>query len=512
MHKAACYLRSSKDRSDVSIDAQRRELLALAKARDLVIVREYVDVVESAKDERRAAFQLLARDVKDPARGWDWLLMVDTSRLARNVWSAHAFAHEAKKRGVRILYSKVPETNPITDLIMLSVLPAVDQMHSLMSREKGLAGMAENVRRGWRAGGRAPWGYRLEHVGTAVVRDGAEVTKSRLALDEAQAPRVQAYLRGRAAGIGRQLLRDRLALAPRDSTLIGVEWQALTYAGHTVWNVHNARTGEGYEHGTKRRPRAEWIIQRDTHPALITESEAEAILARLEGKKITRRRTPADYLLTGILTGADGTAFHGDSGRYYRHGKGKKVRMDAVDRGVLWKLQGDLRSDRFIAALTRAAQKEAGRLEVHGDADRLRRRDRELVDNISKVMDLAPRLADPAPALRKIDQLEGERKAIARELAEAEKEAAAAAIYARITESDVRAMLEAMVTQVDRLDRESLKDWLARILERIELDPQTLNCRLHYRITPAMGDRLASPRDYDAIPPLKIKTKAKLVA
>ena len=48
---AAVYLRSSKDRSDVSIDAQRRALHELAVARGLVIVDEYADAVESGKDE-----------------------------------------------------------------------------------------------------------------------------------------------------------------------------------------------------------------------------------------------------------------------------------------------------------------------------------------------------------------------------------------------------------------------------------------------------------------------------
>ena len=47
--KAALYLRSSKDRSDVSIDAQRRDLVNVAADRNLAIVAEFVDVVESGK-------------------------------------------------------------------------------------------------------------------------------------------------------------------------------------------------------------------------------------------------------------------------------------------------------------------------------------------------------------------------------------------------------------------------------------------------------------------------------
>lgn len=59
MTNAAVYLRSSKDRHDVSIASQKRELNKLAKTNNLQIVREYVDVVESAKTEFRPAFQEL---------------------------------------------------------------------------------------------------------------------------------------------------------------------------------------------------------------------------------------------------------------------------------------------------------------------------------------------------------------------------------------------------------------------------------------------------------------------
>ena len=103
---AAIYLRSSKDRSDVSIDAQARELLSLAEQKSLLIVRRFEDVVESAKDENRPGFQALLTDLKASSREWDHLLMVDTSRLSRRRYMAEVFAHEARKRGVDVLVGK----------------------------------------------------------------------------------------------------------------------------------------------------------------------------------------------------------------------------------------------------------------------------------------------------------------------------------------------------------------------------------------------------------------------
>ena len=59
------------------------------------------------------------------------------------------------------------------------------------------------------------------------------------------------------------------------------------------WNVHNEYGSEGYKGGVKRRPRDEWVIQRDTHPALISDAIAETLLANL-GAAGTPRGAIAD--------------------------------------------------------------------------------------------------------------------------------------------------------------------------------------------------------------------------
>jgi len=105
MATAACYLRSSKDRHDVSIDVQRQQLHELAAARGLALVAEFVDVVESGKDDDRPAYQALVRSVRDRARGWSTLLVLDTSRLARRRALAVIFEeHECKRHRVRVVY------------------------------------------------------------------------------------------------------------------------------------------------------------------------------------------------------------------------------------------------------------------------------------------------------------------------------------------------------------------------------------------------------------------------
>lgn len=289
MKPAALYLRSSKDRADASPAAQRRALADLAAARGLTIVAEFADAVESGKDDNRPGFQKLLAAVRNPRRGWDTLLVLDTARIARRRLLAVIFEEqECRRHGVSIVYKSLPESDPVTDMVIKSIFQAFDEWHSLTSRMKGLAGMAENVKAGFRAGGRAPMGYRLEHVPTGAVREGEPVTKSRLVPGE-QAAAVKEYLTARAAGTPRAAAQRAAGLADvADTTLLGLERNALTYAGHTVWGVHAERVGGAYVGGQKYRPRAEWTIQRDTHEALITDAEAEALLAQLE-----RARRPA---------------------------------------------------------------------------------------------------------------------------------------------------------------------------------------------------------------------------
>jgi len=318
--RAALYCRSSKDRSDVSIATQRRELQALALAKGLSIVESFEDAVESGKTEDRPAFQELARAIKNRNRGWRYLLCLDTSRLARNRYIAQWIKRECERHGVEILYAKLPETDPVTAIILESVFEGIDEWHSAMSREKGLAGMRENIRNGWRAGGRAPTGYVLKYESTGAMREGLPVTKSKL-VRSADADAISAYLQQRANGVPRaKLIRD-LNLSWTSTTLIDIEWNALVYAGHTVWNRHTEKKSRGTGRA-RRRPRSEWVIEKNTHEALITEAQAEAILAQLEtsvvGQAVSRAKSAVGgYLLSGLLYTSDGRKWVG-SGPHYR--------------------------------------------------------------------------------------------------------------------------------------------------------------------------------------------------
>lgn len=502
MDSAALYLRSSKDRHDISPDAQRRDLLDLAKSRNLAVVETFQDAVESGKDDQRPGFQALLRRLKDPARTWNHLLALDTSRVARNQYLAHALHYECEKRGIKIIYAKMPETNTVMDVVIRAVMQAFDELHSLMSREKGLSGMAENVRQGWRAGGRAPFGYRLEHIGTGAIREGSPVTKSRL-VASADAPRVKAYLKSRANGIGRTIAaKDNGLAGVLDSTLIGMEWNALTFAGHTVWNVHAERIpGGGYKGGSKRRPRKDWVIQHDTHEALISTEEAEAILAKLDTGRSRNYRTASTYLLSGLLVSPDGRKWHGNGDGYYRSANGKRQPQEAIEKAVISQVADDFVSDAFVAELVKEARRMSAPPTDH-EIKPLRDQVNALSVKISRLMDLASQTTTPRPFLEQIEVAEKQREKIVEELSRKETEQKSAEVLRAIKSSDVRQILAVLAENLSVVNRDALKEYLHVFVEKIELCTKTGACRIHYRI--GTGDLMASPRGAQELPALRV--------
>lgn len=498
--KAALYLRSSKDRSDVSIDAQRRELVGIAKSKGLAIVTEFADVVISANDEHRLGFQAMLAELKDTARQWHSILMYDTARLARNQHVAHVFRHECKKRGVDVVYATLPELEGISAIMLPAVLHASDEVHSFMSRQKGLAGMAENVRKGFRAGGRAPRGYELNHQPTGAVRDGKAVQKSTLVLSP-DAPLLARYLKGRASGLSRTTLHRELNLPWPVNTLVDTEWNAITYAGHTVWNVHNERN----QGKPKRRPRDEWVMQRDTHPALITDAEAETILGRLTSGTHSKRRTKAVYLLTGVLEDEAGNPWRGNGdGRYKivpKSGPSKKIPQDRIERAVIEKIKSELISDLLIEKLTADVQQYVAQHATDPAAE-VRAQVKEIMRKISRMMALAAQMEEAAPALREIEALERQRSLALAEINRLEQEYRQADALRDTGADDIRRLLSTVVDNMASMSADYLKDLIANLVEKVVLSPATFEYRIHYRVG-IVGNKLASPRVHLVIPLLR---------
>ncbi len=192
---------------------------------------------------------------------------------------------------------------------------------------------------------------------------------------------------------------------------------------------------------------------------------------------------------------------------------GKRVPLAAQDTPLLVRWFIDtfllhLRQDlyqggdsRFVRAMLQASKRIMPKDMAAERLTELRQAEGDLQKRISGFMNAAVSLADPAPAYREIDLLEGKRKRLAQEIAELQQQVQESKSAADLSEADVANALSMLADQVRRVDREKLKDLICRLCERILLDPDTLDCEIHYRIR--IDDRIsmASPRGFEPLLP-----------
>lgn len=501
--QAVLYLRSSKDRSDVSIDAQRRELYVLAKAREIIIVGEYADAVESGKDEDRPGFQNLLCDLRSPSRTWNLILVLDTARISRRRLHAVIFEEqECRRHNVRILYKSLPDADPITEMLLKSILQAMDEWHSLTSKTKGLAGMAENIRQGYRAGGTPPTGYRIKRIETGAIREGAPVTKSKLIPDE-NALQIRAYLQNRARGVSRN---DSAKLAgiygKTGTTLLGIEKNAMTYAGHTIWNRHQEKGSKDYS--SVLRDESEWVIHKNTHEPLISEEEAQQILEMLATTSKRRKRNGNNYtyMLSGILFAPKGEAWWGDCG-YYRLGKTVRVAAHNVDKAILENVREYATSPAVAEAVAKHYQKMRAEQQYQKkNFDKIDNEIKEFDKKISKLVDYLAETSSPAPILRNIEGMEKDRDALVSTKTALLNQLEGISAYKNVTPAVIQKTLSNLIENMQQEAPEQLRAGLHRLIQKVELCPETFQATITYQINlTESGGKVVLPRGVEPLLP-----------
>jgi len=500
---AVLYTRSSKDAHDISPAAQRAELKTFAKKKGYRIVGDYSDAAISANDNPPQLAAML-RELKDPARRWTVILAVDSSRLARDADLAGVINFQVRKAGCRVEFAKQPASgNVAMDTIFAAVSRAWDHYHSLISKEKGLQGMRVNVELGHRAGGRAPVGYKLQHVATGTMRGGFAVKKSHLVLDPQWAPRVKAYLQLRLRGALRNEAAKKSKLKKPLTTLISIERGALQYAGATVWNRHaDPKATPG---GDRFRPRSEWIVKRGTHPALISEAEAEALLAKSMPTGRRNKRGPSgNFLLTHLLYTPAGGAMTASGDGYYREGKGKRINAAKLEAAVLDHIGEEMALDEFVEGFVGELRRAAASLAT--DPADLRKELKNVERSIANLLKLAEQALGSPSLVARLADLESQRAEAEEALARAAESAERARALSSVTKEQARKLLAGgWVNRDGDATVEERRAALASFVERIVFDPEKGTGRVFYRwrgqepgdFRLPTGVKLASPRGFE---------------
>ena len=316
--RAVSYLRVSTGGQvdSTSIDTQREQCRALARAHGLVLVGEYVDAgVSGAAASRPGLEELLAAAAAGEV---EVVLVAKLDRLGRSLLHLLGLIEHLNALGLRVISaSDMIDTKTPAGRMMLQLLGAFAEFERERLRERSVDGAYRRVLAGGFVGSSPPFGYRP-------VPDPTGAVGVVLDIDPTQAACIrQVY---------RLLVQDRVSLtrAIRDLNCVG--YRSASGAPWTTSTLSRWVRGDG---PSTAAGAWRWRDLRVAIPPILTAAEHAAWMAWKRDTARPAHRHSA-YLLGGRVRTPCGRYFHGrtagrDSPVYVcRHRK--KTRADDPDR------------------------------------------------------------------------------------------------------------------------------------------------------------------------------------
>jgi DNA invertase Pin-like site-specific DNA recombinase len=288
--RVAFYSRSSKDAHDVSCDSQFREFESLAEKAGEIVVERRSESAVSHFDAQ--GFMELINLAKQKPRPFDKVYVWDTSRISRDQITQAVLIREMERAGVEVFFVKLPTTNnEMVNMLLRAIYGVFDQLHSMKSAQDAKRGMKENIMQGYRAGGPAPYGYRLIHTEKGTNKRGEPISKSRLEPDPEKAAVVKEVFQRVADGESRGAIARDFTERGVPRSRGGTRWDtnAVTlilnnsdaYLGKATWNRSGDRERRRRNpNAEKVRPETEWVVNENAHEPIISEELAQRVQAR----------------------------------------------------------------------------------------------------------------------------------------------------------------------------------------------------------------------------------------
>ncbi len=341
---AVAYYRMSTNRQEASIADQRAAVERFAKANGYHILREYVDEgISGDKTEKRVAFQEMIRH----ANGGEFkaILCWDQARFGRfDSVEAGYWIHPLRKAGVCLvtLDDGRVDWSDFTSRMMSAIKQEGKNQYLIDLSKDVTRGMTALAVQGKWPGGKPPIGY--------VVTDGelhigphADVEFVRWLFKSYKAGK---SLRGIASEIGQP--------SPK-----GTQWTATglsgvlknpVYVGDLVWNRRCPSKYKRQGRPEKENARADWIVHKNNHEAIIDRDEFNAVQSRFaKGKRqTTPHKNGGKFVLSGLLVcGKCGHRLAGDGAngvQSYTCGGYREKGADFCDRN-------DVKQDEMLSII-----------------------------------------------------------------------------------------------------------------------------------------------------------------
>ena len=150
--RAVIYARfSSHSQTEQSIEGQLRECYEYAKRQNIMIVGEYVDRALTGTTDKRPNFLKMIEDSRK--KTFDFVIVYQLDRFARNRYDSANYKAKLKKNGVRVLSAKENITNDASGILIEGVLESMAEYYSAELSQKVKRGIRESLTKGYFIGG-----------------------------------------------------------------------------------------------------------------------------------------------------------------------------------------------------------------------------------------------------------------------------------------------------------------------------------------------------------------------
>ncbi len=170
MKNAVIYARfSSHAQNEQSIEGQLAECHAFAERNGLQIRHEYIDRALTGTTDKRPEFLQMIEDSK--RKGFQFVIVYQLDRFARNRYDSATYKAKLKKNGVRVLSAKENITDDASGILIEGVLESMAEYYSAELSQKVKRGIAITASKCKFFGGGIPLGYKVDEEKRFIINE-----------------------------------------------------------------------------------------------------------------------------------------------------------------------------------------------------------------------------------------------------------------------------------------------------------------------------------------------------
>jgi len=311
---------SSHNQREESIEQQLKECYEFAEKNGYTVIAEYIDKAISGTTDSRPDFLRMIADSAN--KSFQFVLVYQLDRFARNRYDSAIYKARLKKNGVRVLSACENITDDASGILVEGLLESMAEYYSAELAQKIRRGMDYNAENCLCTGGNVALGYKVNSA-------------KKFEIDTETAPIVVKIFEMYAAGKTVTEICDTLN-SQGFKTSRGVPFNK-----NSLWRMLSNRRYIGiYTYKGKEVP--------DGMPRIISDDlfyQVQDILSKNK-KAPAHRKAKAEYLLTtklfcgkchSMMTGIKGTGKSGNTYFYYKCNNAKKHLCDkkAVHKEII---------------------------------------------------------------------------------------------------------------------------------------------------------------------------------